>query len=85
MKLAKLAKKPPREIAQEIADSLSKDIFLKVEVAGPGFINLTLNPEFLSEQINRLVHDPRLGISLPKKNSELLLISPLQTLPKRCM
>ncbi len=73
MKLAKLAKKPPREIAQEIADSLSKDIFLKVEVAGPGFINLTLNPEFLSEQINRLVHDPRLGISLPKKKQRIIV------------
>ena len=42
MAAAKVAKKNPREIAQGIADKLSaNDIFSKVEIAGPGFINLT--------------------------------------------
>ena len=42
--LAKVAAKKPREIAELIAAQLSSDPMLsKVEIAGPGFINLTLN------------------------------------------
>ena len=42
--LAKAAGKKPREIAELIAAQLSSDPMLaKVEIAGPGFINLTLN------------------------------------------
>src|SRR5215831_9918037 len=45
MVLAKDAKKKPRELAQAIADALAADeLVQKVEVAGPGFINLTLKP-----------------------------------------
>lgn len=43
MSLAKVLKENPRKIAEKIADSLSGDPdFEKVEVAGPGFLNLTL-------------------------------------------
>jgi arginyl-tRNA synthetase len=42
--LAKAAGKKPREIAELIAAQLSADPMLaRVEIAGPGFINLTLN------------------------------------------
>jgi arginyl-tRNA synthetase len=45
MVLAKDAGKPPRALAQALADKLAQDeIVAKVEVAGPGFINLTLKP-----------------------------------------
>jgi arginyl-tRNA synthetase len=45
MVLAKDAGKPPRELAQALADKLRQnEIVSKVEVAGPGFINLTLKP-----------------------------------------
>jgi arginyl-tRNA synthetase len=45
MVLAKAAGKPPRALAQALADKLAQDeIVAKVEVAGPGFINLTLKP-----------------------------------------
>src|SRR6202790_3849283 len=45
MVLAKDAGKPPRVLAQALADKLAQDeIVAKVEVAGPGFINLTLEP-----------------------------------------
>lgn len=44
MVLAKDAGKKPRELAEAIADRLRADALIdKVEVAGPGFINLTLN------------------------------------------
>lgn len=45
MVLAKDAKKKPRELAELIADKLrADDLIEKVDVAGPGFINLTLKP-----------------------------------------
>ena len=45
MVLAKDAGKKPRELAEAIAEKLrADDLVGKVEVAGPGFINLTLKP-----------------------------------------
>jgi arginyl-tRNA synthetase len=45
MVLAKDARLKPRELAEAIAGELRKDALVeKVEVAGPGFINLTLKP-----------------------------------------
>ncbi|MCP4617855.1 MAG: arginine--tRNA ligase [Bradyrhizobium sp.] len=45
MVLAKDAKAKPRELADAIADRLgSDDLIASVDVAGPGFINLTLKP-----------------------------------------
>jgi arginyl-tRNA synthetase len=44
MVLAKDAGKKPRELAEAIADRLRADALIdRVEIAGPGFINLTLN------------------------------------------
>jgi arginyl-tRNA synthetase len=45
MVLAKDAGRKPRELAQAIADALAADdLVQKADVAGPGFINLTLEP-----------------------------------------
>src|ERR1044071_6744397 len=45
MVLAKEAKAKPRELADKIAEKLrSDDLIAAVDVAGPGFINLTLKP-----------------------------------------
>ncbi len=52
MALAKELKKNPREIAAEIAEILKQnEIFEKVEVAGPGFINLTISSSFISKKL----------------------------------
>src|ERR1043165_3995572 len=46
MVLAKEAGKKPRELAELAADKLrADDLIAKVDVAGPGFINLALKPE----------------------------------------
>jgi arginyl-tRNA synthetase len=46
MVLAKEAGKKPRELAELVAGSLrADDLIAKVDVAGPGFINLALKPE----------------------------------------
>lgn len=46
MVLAKDAGKKPRELAEAIAEKLrTEDLVAKVDIAGPGFINLTLKPQ----------------------------------------
>lgn len=51
MKLAKEYKKNPREIAEKISESL-KDKFDNVNIAGPGFINLSLKMDDLIDYAN---------------------------------
>ncbi len=73
MKLAKVAQKPPREIALALVEKLPKTIFEKVEIAGPGFINLTLNPHFLSKLADEMAHDKRLGVPLPSPPQRIVV------------
>lgn len=63
MAAAKQAKKNPREIAQAIVDTLSNDnIFSKVDIAGPGFINLDVTDEYLQSHLQNIMSDDRLGV-----------------------
>ena len=60
--LAKSERKNPREIASQIASKLEQDAdFVKVSVDGPGFINLTLNNNFIAQLMDRIGNDSRLG------------------------
>jgi arginyl-tRNA synthetase len=53
MGLAKRVGQPPREVAQAIVDHAElADLVSTVEVAGPGFINLTLTDDFLAEAVS---------------------------------
>ena len=54
MNLAKKYGKNPREIAQEIVDNLD-DRFVNVNIAGPGFINVTINENKLLEKMNESI------------------------------
>lgn len=47
MRLAKKLNQNPREIAQQIIDNLKSENITKLEVAGPGFINITLADDSL--------------------------------------
>ena len=67
LKLAKLLKKNPRELASQIADAFDQEIFDKIEVAGPGFINLTFTSKFLSDELNLLAADPKFGAQVQKR------------------
>jgi arginyl-tRNA synthetase len=65
MAAAKTAGRSPREIAAEVAGILRESHqFQKVEVAGPGFINLTLTDATLAGWVQSVAHDPRLGVDL---------------------
>jgi len=56
MSLAKILKKPPRKIAEELANSMKDEpIFEKIDVAGPGFINFTFSREYLHAEMKELL------------------------------
>jgi arginyl-tRNA synthetase len=63
MPLKKELNQPPPQIAaQVVAATDLADLCHPPEIAGPGFINLRLRDDWLTEQLNRAVHDERLGI-----------------------
>ena len=63
MGLAKVLKRPPRQVAEAVVAAAElADICEGVEIAGPGFINLTLNPKFLERGLAAAARDPRLGV-----------------------
>ena len=58
MMSSKLIGKNPREIANTIIENFEKnDIIEKLEVAGPGFINIFLQNSFLNEEIKKLENE----------------------------
>jgi arginyl-tRNA synthetase len=65
--LAKALKQAPRQIAAAIVEQLAADpAFASLceppQIAGPGFINLTLRPERLTAEVAARLTDPRLGV-----------------------
>ena len=63
MAAAKVAKKNPREVAQGIVDFLqNRDEFTKLEIAGPGFINLDVTDAFIQNHLSEIAQDERAGV-----------------------
>ncbi len=63
MPLAKKLNQSPREIAERlISDATLEDICEKKEVAGPGFINLTLRTDWLEKKMSDALTSARLNI-----------------------
>ena len=65
----------PRQLAEKIIAELKiDDICQKPEIAGAGFINLRLNPEFVAENLREIVSDKdRLGIEKIKKSQTVVV------------
>ena len=64
MAAAKQARKPPRQIAEAVADALrTNPVLSDVSLAGPGFLNLSVTDAWLAGQIGALRDDPRLGVA----------------------
>ena len=61
--LAKELGRNPRDVAAEIVAAADLDGVAEAEVAGPGFINLRLRPEFVGSLVAEVAADPRLGIA----------------------
>jgi arginyl-tRNA synthetase len=64
MALAKSLKINPRAAAEKIKSNLNLgDMASEVSIAGPGFINVRLNPTWLGERATTLAGDERLGVA----------------------
>lgn len=62
--LAKRLGENPRDLAQQVVESgVLTDVAADVEVAGPGFINVTFSSSFLESQLAAVVQDKRLGVA----------------------
>lgn len=67
MAVAKKLGMAPRQLAEQVLSHLQLDgIANKVEIAGPGFINIFLDPAFLAEHVTQALKSDRLGIAQPE-------------------
>ena len=65
MAAAKKLKSNPRGFAEKVVDKLDlSDLADSVELAGPGFINITLKSEWISEYLDNALADSRLGVEV---------------------
>ncbi|MGD0886688.1 MAG: arginine--tRNA ligase [Thermodesulfovibrionales bacterium] len=56
MALSKILKKSPRKIAEDMVSCLQdKDIFERIDIAGPGFINFTFSKKYLFSELKNLL------------------------------
>ena len=73
MRLAKLLKKNPFDIANDIVKLIDKKYFDNVEVARPGFINLTLSKDYINECVNKLLEDDDYGKNSAEDKKKILI------------
>ena len=70
MGAAKKLKTNPRELATKVLEHLDlAGIANKIELAGPGFINIHLAPQWLAEQLAKANQDENLGVTQRDANS----------------
>lgn len=61
--LAKQLKVPPREVAARIVAALDAgDLVADIGISGPGFVNITLDDQWIGAQAQALLADPRVGV-----------------------
>ncbi|KYF55327.1 arginine--tRNA ligase, partial [Sorangium cellulosum] len=74
MALGKRLGRPPREVAAAIVGALQLGgICRKVEIAGPGFVNLTLEDAYLTRELADTASSGRLGIA-PAAQPETVIV-----------
>ena len=73
MQLAKKYHKNPRDIANEIAKEIEKDErFSNINIAGPGFINISLSDKYKLEILNKMNKD--IYSNIDKKEKKKVII-----------
>lgn len=64
MALAKSLRQKPRDIAEKIVAAVKlDDVAEKLDIAGPGFINIHLQPQWMATQLRAAAQDSRLGVA----------------------
>ncbi|EPJ5578807.1 arginine--tRNA ligase [Citrobacter farmeri] len=73
MAVAKKLGMAPRQLAEQVLTHLDLNgIASKVEIAGPGFINIFLDPAFLAEHVEQALTSDRLGVAKPAKQTVVI-------------
>ena len=74
LSLSKQLGQQPRAIAQKILEHLDvQGICQTPTIAGPGFINLTVEPAYLESQLSEIQNNPRLGVELAKTSQHIIV------------
>ncbi len=74
MAAAKAAKMNPRALAGEVLKRLDvSDLAEKMEIAGPGFLNITLRTDLLAQLATQAADDPRLGVAPAKEPQKIVV------------
>src|SRR5690349_22092 len=78
MPLAKKLGRPPREIAAELANHLSRhaefaEMCERPSIAGPGFINLRIKTDWLTRQLATAANDALLGIDRTERPRKIIV------------
>ncbi|CCB90080.1 arginine--tRNA ligase [Simkania negevensis] len=76
MKLGKILKTNPRNVALQILEKwegLKDGMIDSFEIAGPGFINITLTDTFLSKELTAVIADERLGVPPLKEKKKIIV------------
>lgn len=70
MAVAKKLGMAPRQLAEQVLTHLDLNgIASKVEIAGPGFINIFLDPAFLADHVQQALASDRLDVATPEKQT----------------
>ena len=74
MAVAKAQKQNPRQLAEAVVAQLNpNEIPARWEIAGPGFINFRLDPDWLGQTLLAIAQDDHLGVD-PAANPETIVI-----------
>jgi arginyl-tRNA synthetase len=74
MGMAKALKRAPRQVAEAVVAAAElSDVCDRVEIAGPGFINLTLEASFVERGLGALARDDRLGVPLAAVKDRIVI------------
>lgn len=73
MVLAKQVKTNPRELAAKIIEAIGDNDIASMEIAGPGFINFRIKPEFYAQYMCNMTQDERLGVPYADNPKRLVI------------
>jgi arginyl-tRNA synthetase len=74
MGMAKALKRAPRQVAEAVVAAADlADICERVEIAGPGFINLTLMTSFVERELAVVARDDRLGVPVAQVKDRVVV------------
>ncbi len=78
MKLSKILKKNPREVAEAIVSNLNlvedgQPFIEKCEIAGPGFINISIDTNYLANRTQTILHSAKLGMTESHQHEKVVI------------